>query len=399
MSRKLTKEEFIEKAIAKHSDKYDYSLIEEYKGNKVKVPIICKKHGVFMQRPNDHLNGNGCPDCTRTRKLTTEEWIQMARKVHNDEYTYEHAVYKGANEKITVTCKKHGDFILKANNHLQGNGCDECRKEGIKHEKTILPKRKKSTKKLTNDEVVNRIHELYGDKYDTRYVNYTTIGKKIKLLCTQTDECGIVHGEFEITPGHLFNGEGCPKCGKNYRYTSEEFVEACRKIHGDLYDYNKVDYKRTHDDVTIICKLHGDFKQSPANHLKGQGCPTCNQSLLEKECREKLKSLNINIIEQKRFEWLGKKSLDFYLPDYNTAIECQGIQHFQPTTFSYTLTKEKAYEDILRRDKEKYEQCVNNGIKLYYYSNLGIEYPYKVYEDFDELLNEIKNGNSNKTEE
>ena len=399
MSRKLTKEEFIEKAIKKHGDKYDYSLIELYEGNKIKVPIICKEHGVFMQRPNDHLTGNGCPDCKRARKLTTEEWVEMARKVHNDTYSYEHSVYNGANKHITVTCRIHGDFSLKANNHLLGNGCNACRKEGIKHEITLLPQRKKSTKKLTNDEVIERIRNLYGDKYNTQYVNYKTIGKKIRLLCTQTDDCGNQHGEFEITPGHLFYGEGCPKCAKNYQPSSDEFIEMCKKVHGDLYDYSKTEYKRTHDNVVIICKKHGEFKQSPSNHLKGQGCPKCSQSLLEKECYNKLKDKNIKIIEQKRFEWLGKKYLDFYLPEYNVGIECQGIQHFQPTSFSNVVDIEEEYKEVLRRDKEKYEQCINNGVVLYYYSNLGIEYPYQVYEDFEELLNAIKNDNSIKTKE
>lgn len=91
--------------------------------------------------------------------------------------------------------------------------------------------------------------------------------------------------------------------------------------------------------------------------------------------------------------------LEFYLPEYNVGIECQGIQHFQPTSFSNVVDIEEEYKEVLRRDKEKYEQCINNGVVLYYYSNLGIKYPYQVYEDFEELLNAIKNDNSIKTKE
>lgn len=391
MSRKLTKEEFIAKAIEKHGDKYDYSLVEEYKGNKVKVPIVCKEHGVFMQRPVDHLFGYGCPNCKHSRKVTTEEWIEMACKVHNDEYTYEHADYKGANEKITVTCKRHGDFSLKANNHLIGNGCNKCRLEGIKHEVTLLPQRKLSTKKHTQEEVIDKIKTIHGDKYNTEYVCYKTVMDKIHLVCNEKDEDGNIHGDFYILPHHLFRGQGCPKCGKNYRLTTEDFIEKARKVHGDKYDYSKVDYVRTHDNVTIICPIHGEFQQMPSNHLKGEGCLKCCESSLEKYISDKLNENDIKFVAQKRFKWLGRKSIDFYLPEYNIAIECQGIQHFEPVSFSgKTGNKQEKFEYITKNDNEKRKLCEENGVKLYYYSNLGIEYPYQVYEDFDILLDAIK---------
>ena len=89
--------------------------------------------------------------------------------------------------------------------------------------------------------------------------------------------------------------------------------------------------------------------------------------------------------------WLGRLSLDFYLPDYNMAIECQGIQHFKKVDI---FEKGKyGYDSVIKNDKLKRELCEKNGIKLFYYSDLGIDYPYKVFENKNELLNEIIKSN------
>ena len=102
---------------------------------------------------------------------------------------------------------------------------------------------------------------------------------------------------------------------------------------------------------------------------------------------------NILFEEQKKFDWLRHKkplSLDFYLPDYNVAIECQGIQHFEPQDWFDSRKRSGTFAEVLKRDKLKKKLCEKHGIKIFYYSNLGIEYPYKVYENLDELLKEIK---------
>ena len=140
--------------------------------------------------------------------------------------------------------------------------------------------------------------------------------------------------------------------------------------------------------MCIICPKHGEFWQKPNDHLNGHGCPECNESKLEKEIEEYLKSENIKFEKQKKFEWLGRQSLDFYLPEYNVAIECQGIQHFtDKTRFSHDTFKER-----IKRDKIKKELCDKNGINLIYFSNLKIKYPYFVYEDKTNMLKYIIYG-------
>ena len=110
---------------------------------------------------------------------------------------------------------------------------------------------------------------------------------------------------------------------------------------------------------------------------------------MERELRLFLNENNIEYETQKTFKWLGKQRLDFYLPQYNIAIECQGIQHFKYKENSKLFNK-NTYEICVKLDNIKREKCDENGVKLLYYSNLGIEYPYHVFEDKDELLKEIK---------
>ena len=128
--------------------------------------------------------------------------------------------------------------------------------------------------KLTTECVIKRIKEIHGNKYDgindIVYVNNTT---KIKLICPK-------HGEFLITPKSLFKGCGCYKCAneknnEKNRFSKLQFIEKARKVHGDKYDYSKVEYVNSSTKVCIICPEHGEFLQRPSKHLQGQGCPEC----------------------------------------------------------------------------------------------------------------------------
>ena len=116
------------------------------------------------------------------------------------------------------------------------------------------------------------------------------------------------------------------------KITTEEFIQKARKVHGDQYIYDKVEYINNYTKVCIICPIHGEFWQAPNNHINNnppQGCPKCKSSYLEKEIKKYLLNNNVEFEEQKKFKWLGKQSLDFYLQQYNVAIECQGKQHFE----------------------------------------------------------------------
>ena len=100
----------------------------------------------------------------------------------------------------------------------------------------------------------------------------------------------------------------------------------------------------------------------------------------------KKKNQNIN---KKHFKWLGLQRLDFYLPDYNTAIECQGRQHFM---LIEQYNEKDKLEKQIKLDAEKKKKCEDNNVRLLYYAELEYDYPYKVFTDLDKLLKEIKNG-------
>ena len=120
-----TTEEFINLAIDKHGNKYDYSLVDYIKSHD-KVKIICKKHHkIFEQRPQDHLQGNGCPYC---KSLTTEEFISKCIEKHNDKYDYSLVEYINSNTKVKIICKKHNKiFEQRPSSHLSGQCCPRCK--------------------------------------------------------------------------------------------------------------------------------------------------------------------------------------------------------------------------------------------------------------------------------
>ena len=373
--RRLTTQEFIEKAQKIHGDKYDYSKVE-YINGKTKVCIICPEHGEFWMRPNDILNGTSCPSCCRTKKMTTIDFVTKSKIVHNNFFSYEKTEYINSNSKVIVTCPIHGDFEVKANNHLNCANFKKCQHEGISHEITILKKHKNSTKKLTNEEFLKKCFEKWGNKYTYEKTEYIASRKKVIITCP-------IHGDFEITPNHFLNGRGCAYCAKNGIIDNGKFIEKAKKIHGDKYDYSKIQYMSTHKQICIICPDHGEFWQTPANHLKGEGCPLCKQSKLENTIHLFLKENHLNFIPQKKFKWLGRQSLDFYLPDYNIAIECQGIQHFETVPFFKN-------NNIFRLDNKKQKLCEKHGVKILYYSELNVDYPYEVITNKEKLLEIIQ---------
>ena len=91
---------------------------------------------------------------------------------------------------------------------------------------------------------------------------------------------------------------------------------------------------------------------------------------------------------ERKIPWLKGLELDFYIPDKNVAIECQGVQHFKPVEI---FGVEEAFKYRIDNDRAKRKLCKENGVSLLYYSNLGIEYPYKVFENKKELLKEMVN--------
>lgn len=202
MGKKLTTEEFIAKARQVHGDKYDYSKVN-YVNATTKVCIICPEHGEYWQQPYLHLHGNKCPKC-RGFNRTTEEFIQLAKKVHGDKYDYSKTVYTGSHNYVTIICPKHGEFKQMAKEHLK-YGCKKCSGELIG-----------DRVRLDNTKFIKKAMEIHGYLYDYSKVDYKGSDVNVCIICPE-------HGEFWQTPHtHLSKKiHGCPFCA-NEKNVSEE---------------------------------------------------------------------------------------------------------------------------------------------------------------------------------
>lgn len=129
-------------------------------------------------------------------------------------------------------------------------------------------------KRYTTKEFITKAQAVHGDKYDYSLVDYHGSEKKVRIICP-------FHGEFQQSPHQHINGRGCPKCGRikcdnNRKKGLRYFLDQAYAVHGDKYDYSKVNLKTRREKVTIICPIHGEFQQEPYNHtVQRQGCPWC----------------------------------------------------------------------------------------------------------------------------
>lgn len=337
--------DFIVKAVEVHGDKYDYSLVE-YINTRTKVKIICKIHGEFEQNPNNHLKGSNCSKCCGTQQKTTEQFIDEAQQIHGNKYNYSKVNYTNSNNKVIIICKEHGEFEQRAIGHLTGKGCSLC---GI-------GKNKLNRTTPQNDFII-KSNEIHHNKYDYSKVIYTNSNTKIIIICKE-------HGEFEQLPIKHLNGQGCTKCGYNKNSIKrtksfDDFVNESNKIHGNNFDYSKTKYINSKIKTTFICKKHGEFEQTPANHLL-YGCPNCVNKT-EGKLYEQLQVLFPNIIQQFKVDWCKNKSylpFDFCIGEHKIIIELDGDQHFRQV--SNWETPEKTQET----DKYKMECANANGYSV-----------------------------------
>ena len=372
----LTTEEFIKRAKKVHGDKYDYSKVE-YKGMRKKVCIICPIHGEFWQFACSHLDGRGCIKCNNGSKpMSQEKFIAKAKEIHGDKYDYSKVEYVNSRTKVCIICPKHGEFWQKAMTHLEGRGCRKCMG---------------GEKVSTLEDFIYQAKKIHGDKYDYSKVEYVNSTTKVCIICPK-------HGEFWQSPNSHLNRSGCPLCGKEKQILGkEEFIKRAKKIHGDKYDYSKVEYVNGQTKVCIICPKHGEFWQTPNSHINANcGCPLCANEENISENRlydELLHNIKDEIIKQKKFKWLKYKnimSLDFYIPSKKLGIEYQGQQHFKDVQL---YGGEDGFKTQLDRDLKKIELCENHGIKLLHFTfnkkHCENWENYKVYTNIHDLITEI----------
>ena len=271
------------------------------------------------------------------------DFVKKANEIHKDKYDYSKVDYINKKTKVCIICPEHGEFWQTPEKHIdRAQGCPKCSGRG-----------------KTTEDIIEDFRKIHGDKYDYSKVDYKKWNIKVCIICPE-------HGEFYMRPNHHLKGIGCPKCSDKYHMSTDEYIEKANRIHSHKYDYSETVYINNKSNVYIICPKHGGFWQNAKHHLKGSGCPLCCQSHLERDTEKFLVEKEIKYEREKRFEWLGRQRLDFYLPEYNSAIECQGIQHFKPVSFGGNLDANELFKQIRRNDERKKLLCLQNGIKLFY---------------------------------
>lgn len=362
MPNKLNNEEYLSRVKNIYGDKYGYYKIE-YINSETKICIICKKHGEFYKTPSKFLH-QGCPECVGLKRKTFSNFIEMAAKIHGDKYCYNKVSFKSNKEKVIITCNIHGDFEQSPYNHINlKRGCHKC-----------------SGKSQSNtEEFIKKSIKIHGDKYNYDKVSY--INNEIAVIIT----CKI-HGDFEqIAANHLY-GKGCIKCAGVEKSNTEEFIKKSINIHGDKYNYGKVNYINSKIKVLIECKEHGYFQQSPLKHLSGQGCVKCSGSNGEKIIKNILKENGIKYKPEYTFDDLRYKNslrYDFGILDDNNnlkfILEYNGRQHYFRDSLFHKSDED--FEEYKLRDKLKMEYCSKNNIPLYI-----IRYDEKIHERLKEII-------------
>ena len=387
---------FIKKSKEKFGDRFDYSKVV-YVNSQTPVTLICKEHGEFSVDMYRHLYSKDglCPLCNKSsvnggnrqpllfsrggvKHLSTEYIIKRCKYIYADKYDYSKIEYKGGNattEKIEIVCPIHGSFFkIYDNIQKRDCGCPKCAKE------KSIEKRKLNSIVSNANKFIEKSKEKFGERFDYSEVEYINSQTLVNIIDKKLN-----NETFSVKPYSFLNSvDGRPDIVKSSALATEDFIKKARKIHGDKYDYSKVVYHKTHEKVCIICPIHGEFWQTPHDHLSslrnGCGCPKCSNvvSKLEESVINRLLKEDIKFkkeyINKKIF---GKMRGDFFIKSYNVMIECQGRQHFEKCN-----TLHHAYGGNLsgqiKRDYSFNKCCENANIKLLYYFNKsdvkGIDY-------------------------
>jgi Zn finger protein HypA/HybF involved in hydrogenase expression len=215
-----------------------------------------------------------------------------------------------------------------------------------------------SAARISLEEICNR-----ADKHNKLVVGY--LGKNSlneKYYIVQCKICGYVAKQYMRS----FNY--CNGCNPNSLKSSEDFISESIIIHEDKYNYSDVEYTGVMKKVKIFCrKCEKYFFQIANDHLRGHGCPNCNESKGELRVAKYLNKNNIKFAKNKGFDGLrdkGPLKFDFYIREINGLVEYDGEGHYFGCFGSTPEEKQKNLEDCQRRDKIKNEWAKANNIPL-----------------------------------
>lgn len=324
-----------------------YSPNDFNRGSDIKVWWKCSKGHEYKTAIVNRTKGHGCRICNQSQadsqRYSSSDFIQKAVEVHGDLYDYSKVNYQNCKTPVTIICKMHGEFSQIPSDHLASKGCREC---------GYL--RMKIKQRLTNEEFIKRAREIHGDWYDYSKVEYENTDTKIKIICK-------IHGEFSQIAGvHIYNKSGCPKCKGGRRLSTDDFKRRAREIHEDLYDYSKVEYKGNKIPVVIICKIHGDFNQTPIVHIcHGSGCKDCGFERMSRErilsfeeIKRRAREIHGDLYEYPDIEYKGQ---DEYI---NIICKIHGI--FPQRSSNHIFKRYGCPKCKLSKMEQRMAQTLNN---------------------------------------
>lgn len=336
MAKKLNTEEFIEKAKLVHQDIYIYKNTN-YVGSKIKVSIECPIHGEFLQSPNNHLKGAGCPDCGKYKtrpKKTHKEFLEEARSIHGNLYTYTER-YERDDKKISITCHTHGIFRQTPNKHLRGQGCPRCAKNYT----------------LYKEEFISESRKVHGDFYDYSLVKESVSGLE-DIVCPK-------HGLFRQYYYDHMSGHGCRKCYDSSR-KKMDFHEFLEKHQRPGFSYEG--FSGYFSPFLVTCLKHNHtFSITPHNHIKRTpgGCSFCAK--VSQPHRVVLDMFpDENVIVNDR-SMISPHELDIFFPERRFAVEVNGLYHHSKKDYKYHEMKfrkarDKGIDLVQFWDSEVYEK-------------------------------------------
>lgn len=271
-----TNDQFIRELTELFGDKFDYSQVV-YKGAAVKVCLICREHGRFYKKPNSLLSKptSHCPVCgqlrkdgyTRNMRKSLDAILSEFREIHGNRYDYSKLEYKNVDEKLVIICPVHGEFTQRYDAHKNGGVCPSCTRDKEYLASHVVNPPPKNLKYSLED-FINKATEIHNNKFDYSLVQFSNLSDTVTIICPD-------HGEFFQKASTHLAGRGCAMCSRPLT-TMEGFLMRCKEVHGERYDYSKVNYKGGLSKIEIVCKRHGAFWQTPKQHVnQANGCPTC----------------------------------------------------------------------------------------------------------------------------
>lgn len=289
-------------------------------------------------------------------RRTTEQFVCDAQSIHGDQYDYRLVEYKSVKSKVTIICKKHGVFEMRPGDHLHSRqGCKQCANEA---------------KCLSTAQFIDKAVAVHGTQYDYSLVEYVGNKRPVSIICS-------VHGPFSQKPNDHLTGTKCPRCAPNAVHTKEQFMDKAIAIHGRTYDYTQVVYRGVKHKVSILCKKHGVFEQTPDGHInQQQGCPHCRVANFSKQAllwleREAVRT-NVTI---QHAENLGEFMLpntrlkvDGYCKETNTVYEFWGdYWHGNPGVYKaneVNKRKRKTFGELYAETMKKRQTILDAGYTL-----------------------------------